>query len=230
MISNPQITTPSVVRLTLDEAEEAMLGAVGRCMSAQRLEWQRREADPKVFNYLDHIRGALGEMAVCHLFGLRWNAAIGDPHAKDAGPYQVRTTTVEDGHLIIQENEVTKDDPYILVTGDGRDFIVRGWMSGKGAKRFPEPTGKDWRTGEPRITYWVSQANLWPIEDLPPAPASFFRASKVGNFPTPIDTPDAPPPDTVYCPVCWHPDGVTPKGRIVGEHDPHKHGFQLARG
>jgi len=240
----PQITTPSAVRLTYEEALTAAVGGCRRTVSAYENGWSRSDGDPPQWNWLEHIRGALGEMAVCHLFGFTWNANVGVLGAKDAGPYQVRCTAKENGHLLIREKDTGSDDPFILVTGnelDDLDWVVRGWIAGKFAKRDEWRRIKDGRTDKPRITFWVPQSALWPLEDLPPAPARFFRASIVGNIETPnLTVADraklaaalATDPEIRLCPVCWGPERIDPTtGRVYPpEHDAHKHAFALARG
>lgn len=103
-----------------------------------------------------HIQGALGEKAVARYYGLPWPERIGDYHARDVGGLQVRSTSLEDGCLIVHDRD-KNDDPFILVTGSGPRFCLRGWLLGYEAK---QPFYM--RSGVRHGAYFV------PIEDLRP--------------------------------------------------------------
>lgn len=248
------------VRLSPEEFVEAADGGFARAKHAYLKNWQRKKSDPTYGRWEDSIRGAIGEMAVCHHYGFAWNATVGQTDAKDAGPYQVRSTWRVNGKLILQEDEMTSTDLFVFVTGDGLDYILRGWMMPKAAAVHPE-----WRqdfndkTNLPEVTYRVPQSALWPMEDLPPASPEYFRAQKVVNIGTPnfntfsntfsntgstlndvagfadrakLAAALATDPEIRLCPVCWGPERIDPKtGRVYPpEHDAHKHAFALARG
>lgn len=85
--------------------------------------------------------GACGERAFCKALGIYWDGSVDTFHTKaDAGVrYEIRSTTRDDGRLIIRDN----DDPdriYVLVTGQPPRMTVRGWILGSWARQ------PSWRT------------------------------------------------------------------------------------
>src|SRR5688572_3645476 len=90
-----------------------------------------------------HIEGAAGELAVAKALGLFWSGAVGNLAADDVGPLQVRTTRVEAGCLIVHPSDPA-DRAFVLVTGQAPDFMLRGWIMGRHAKRhkwWADPAG-----------------------------------------------------------------------------------------
>jgi|SRR5262245_28334565 len=215
------------VRLTPEDFREAAQGGHDRTAIAY-LRGLKRPGCPVYGRWEDSIRGALGEMAVCRAFNFTWDPTVGRTDAPDAGPFQVRTTHWPDGKLILRGAEVESHEAFILVTGDGLDYVIHGWIMGRAGKREqwlykeedPRPGG-----GPREPAYRVPQSALWRLEDLPLRSAAPSLVQKVGNFPTPAGVPA----DLEYCPVCWQPETLSSGNRILPpEHDAHKHA--LSRG
>ncbi len=101
------------------------------------------------------IEGACGEIAVAKALGIYWNGSIGDL-AVDVGPYQVRTTGLEHGCLMLHKKD-EDDKQFILVTGRAPRMRIVGWIFAGDGKRdewWKDPT----RKGRP--AWFVPQAAL----------------------------------------------------------------------
>lgn len=104
------------------------------------------------------IEGAAAELAVARALGAYWDAGNKTFKGADVGNVQVRSTTVDNGKLIVRPN----DDPaavFILVTGRVPDLTLRGWMSGKEAKQ------KKYKVGPLQNFWWVPQQDLHPLSE-----------------------------------------------------------------
>ena len=109
-----------------------------------------------------NINGAAGELCVAQWLGLSWDGAFGRLGDSDVGNLvEVRTTPGHENPLRLHDDD--KDDRvYILVTGIGPRWAIRGFILGKRGKN-PEwfhdrPAPANRPTGRP--AYWVPQDQL----------------------------------------------------------------------
>lgn len=109
------------------------------------------------------IQGAIGEFVVAKRLNLCWSiGGIGEPDV--GGIIDVRMTKYPNGHLIIHEwdtKEQKGDHPdklFVLVTGEGLEYDVRGWMYAGFAQhpRFWGSLAND-KNKEPRLAFNVPQ-------------------------------------------------------------------------
>jgi len=183
-MSAPALTIQGrVVRLTADDVRACYMGGCERNLDAVI---NRRAGGGRATygGWEDNIRGASGELAVCRALGLTWDPTIGRVNAPDAGPYQVRTTHYDDGHLILRKEEVRTDQIFILVTGFVFEFTIRGGLIARHGERAIWWRKYDLKTGKYRPAYFVPQDALLPLEDLGIAPVDRSRVPEVGKFPT----------------------------------------------
>lgn len=84
----------------------------------------------------EEVIGACGERAVCKAAGIHWDASVDTFHrVPDAGArMEIRATRLDDGSLIIRENDAD-DRWYYLVTGEPPRLTIRGRIRGGAAKR-----------------------------------------------------------------------------------------------
>lgn len=111
-----------------------------------------------------HIEAAASELVVALVTGEPWHDDL-EPHghAPDVGDHwHVRHTVRPDGHLILQRGEPPAGR-FVLVTGQGGAYDVRGWISGRDAQ-----FGRYWRTDVPRAAFFVPQAALIPVPAVEP--------------------------------------------------------------
>jgi len=149
------------VELTWQECQMAALHGVQR-----RLGHLFRNTPHK--NNLDRrdapwdldIESTMAELAVCKHFGHYWSGIV-QAGAKDAGPYQVRSTAYKSGRLLIQKDD-DPSDVFILVVNDCPRFQLVGWIRGKDAQQKKYWTEKV--AGRP--CYWVDQGELQPIATI----------------------------------------------------------------
>jgi hypothetical protein len=110
-----------------------------------------------------HIYGVWGEMAVAKALGVYFEPTVDTFKVADVGQdVQVRWAEKDEHRLILRE----ADDPahaYVLVTGYGPTFEVRGWMDGATAKRDTYRT--ELGNGRPPV-YAIAAGALYPVEAL----------------------------------------------------------------
>lgn len=99
------------------------------------------------------------------IVGLALNQPVGDlgdhrgKHQADVGTkFEVKWTRWTDGHLIVAPQDRDRDIA-ILVTGSCPTYEIKGWMPVKMAKQAKFKASHD-------TSYWVSQPNLQPFENL----------------------------------------------------------------
>jgi hypothetical protein len=110
-----------------------------------------------------NIEGAVGELVVAKYLNIYWDGSVNTyKSGHDVGGYEVRTRSKSWYELLIRPDD--KDDAiYILVTGKGFDYKIRGWLLGKDAKRkewFKAHGGRD-------PAYFAPQSVLHPMSELP---------------------------------------------------------------
>jgi len=117
------------------------------------------------------VNGVAGELAFCRLIGaddseIRRIGVTSAALGTDLGDVEwngyridVKTTHYANGHLLITENKLKNSaiDGYVLMTGGGRDFVYRGYIS------RDDVLAGTFDQGSPN-TYWIPQSALY---DLP---------------------------------------------------------------
>lgn len=83
----------------------------------------------------EDIEGALAEMALCKHMGLYWTAGVNTFKHPDVGQdIQVRSTTRDDGCLIVRDDD-SDDHRFYLVIGSNGTYEIVGWLYGSEAKK-----------------------------------------------------------------------------------------------
>ena len=110
-----------------------------------------------------NIEGCQGEIAVGKLMGwpVDFSDNVGHPDFPKA---QVRQTNWTSGKLCVHKDDKHLHLPFILVTGRGPRFMVRGWMTGHDA--ILNTVHQDIKKGYNRPAHWVPQELLEDIRDL----------------------------------------------------------------
>jgi hypothetical protein len=154
-----------IVRLDTEELRRAATDGVNRRVNA--LARRRNGAHGFDRDYeawsLD-IEGVCAEYAVAKALGRYLDPAVThlDTRNGDVGKAQVRSTRYDNGHLLLHET----DDPadyFVLVTGAGGTYTIRGWIKGADGMR------RDWweeRGG--RWAFFVPQSALQPMNERKP--------------------------------------------------------------
>lgn len=109
-----------------------------------------------------NIEGALGEMALAKALGIYWNGNIGALDAGDVGKFEARTTSRENGRLILHPSD-SDWALFFLLTGVNGRYTIRGWIRGeigKDAAYWSDPSGHG------RSAYFVPQHRLHPIDQV----------------------------------------------------------------
>lgn len=153
---------PTVILSLAEIAAAAVTGVSRRLKSVQRLKDRNDRIQGGNCWEID-IEGACAEAAVAKYLGLYWDHSIGRYHGQggDVGEYQVRHTSLSDGHLLLRP--VDPPEPiYILVRGVAPRFEIAGWITGEYAKH-PSRCCNPNNAGECYLTPWDS---LWDPEIL----------------------------------------------------------------
>ena len=163
-----------VVELTMDELTDAVRVAVER--NLQNIQNGRKHSysahdlpSRNAASWDNHINGAIGELCVAKALNRKWTGkpAVLYGAKNDVEGVEVRTTTYASGSLIVHKED-QDDAPYILVTGYGRAWTLRGWLLGRDAKK--EQWYRDANKNE-RHAYFVPQAYLHGMDTLPRRPS-----------------------------------------------------------
>lgn len=110
------------------------------------------------------IEGVMTEMAAAKALGLTYTPTVGrlDSDEGDVGPgLQVRGTKYATGSLLVHDSD-HDDHRFILVTGIYGVYDIRGWIFARDGK-----DKKLWKEYKGRGAYWVPQAKLLPLAELP---------------------------------------------------------------
>lgn len=145
------------MRVTLTPYEIDMAAAVGvrRMVSAV----SKSLADKHGYSgdgWGIHIEGAMGELAVAKALNLYWDGSVDTFRRADISPnIHVKTRSNPDYDLIVRMSD-PNEGVFVLVTGRCPVYEVRGWTTGKDAKRdeFLQTYGGR------EAAYFVPQARL----------------------------------------------------------------------
>lgn len=147
------------VTLNSNQFSAAALCGLKRQLTSIMHNAERKVTKPRVWD--EDINGACAEMAVAKALDIFWTPSINTFKAPDVGPYQVRSTTLDNGCLILRAGD-SPTEVFIFVTGIAPDFILRGWLMGSEGmreehERDPHGHGKAW---------FVPQNFLAPMDEL----------------------------------------------------------------
>lgn len=96
--------------------------------------------------WMTDIEGAAAERALAKYMGVPWSGGVDTFKAPDVADFQVRSTTLPHGSLIIRPGDENDDEIYVLVTGACvRPFAryhIRGWK----------------RCGDCKADHWLNSA------------------------------------------------------------------------
>lgn len=152
---------PPPIEVTLSATEMEIAALVACKRNIQNLILGRKDAHgaSRENCWQLNIDGALGEMAVAQWRDKYWTGNLGNLKAADVGSLEVRTSLRDDARLILH-----KDSPdnrcFILVTGVGPVFMLRGWIwarEGKRSEFWCDPTSQG------RAAFFVPQSVLRPM-------------------------------------------------------------------
>ena len=125
----------TVITLTRDELLHAVSGGAQRQLDALLLD--RGSHFEHVDSWMNHIHGAMAEMAVAKHYGKFWFPCYDDPLAVvgDVGRWEVRAVVKESHSLVIREKDLRAhaDQPFILVLVTIPRFKLLGWIKGADA-------------------------------------------------------------------------------------------------
>ena len=149
----------------LERSEEMVAAAVGLARES------RFTSNPKFIGHKGNFHNAVSihseaagaEIAVAKYFGINEFHPTVDTFKNEpdvlvgALPIEVKQTKYPDGALIIHDDD-RNTDIAVLVTGISPTYDIKGWIPVSIAKK-PKYQASDG-------SYWVTQANLQPIENL----------------------------------------------------------------
>lgn len=144
------------MQVSLDPSEMMLAAHAGVMRQVQNLKLGRKDANGASTDsgWQINLEGALGEYALAKCLGLYWPGK-GKLRAPDVGEVDVRTTSRDNGRLILHPSD-PDDRVFYLLTGVNGRYQVRGWIAGKDGKR--EEFWKDPAGGRP--AFFVPQSAL----------------------------------------------------------------------
>ena len=151
------------IRVSLSADDFALAQQVGaqRTAEAQQANRPGRAGCPR-HNLEQDINGAAAEVAFARVLDVPPSLSISPDPGPDVAGFHVRSTSWQDGHLIIRPGEA-KDNRYVLLVGQRTDWRVIGTIAGRDAIR-PE----FWRAPNARTgCYMVPQSQLLRLQPQP---------------------------------------------------------------
>lgn len=151
------------VTVRLDDSEylHALIAGCMRRAAAREKGRKNYYGARSADNEAADLIGAVGEACVAKWLDAWWVGA-GKFRGGDVRAFQVRATTYETGHLVLNAAD-SDETPYIcVITNDGIGRIC-GWVYGKEGKQDRYLTDKSGRGP----AFYVPQADLRPPETLP---------------------------------------------------------------
>jgi hypothetical protein len=149
------------VTLSSQELQQAALVGVMRHTESLRMGLKNLYAAAAGGAWEKNIEGACGEMAVARALDLYWGYDVNTFKAGDIGTLQVRTASRDDYGLIVRPTD-RPEDLFVLVTGSNGVYVVRGWLSGRAARR-----DEWWRDpGGHGAAWFVPADRLHPMQTL----------------------------------------------------------------
>lgn len=153
----------NVIKLT---SHEIMSGSfAGLMRHVENLKKGRKDfhGASKDVGWQINIEGCLGEMALSKFLGVYWQGK-GTFRGADVGEYDCRTSSRDNGDLILHPND-PDNRIFWLVTGRNGEYVIQGWIKaseGKNQKYWRDPAG-----GRP--AFFVPQSVLNPPHAVPVA-------------------------------------------------------------
>ena len=108
------------------------------------------------------MEAACAELAVAVYLGVEWQAQTDPDKGGDVLNIEVRHSLYHSAHLIIYEDDFPHC-PFVLVTGEKGQYVLRGWIMGCDAMHPRYQNNPKARNPE---DYWVPQSDLEPMEIL----------------------------------------------------------------
>lgn len=148
------------VSLTYSELLEAGTVGLMRNVESSKLGRQPAHGLPPDQAWQAHIDGAIAEKALAKALGVYWSGK-GFFRGADVADMDVRSTPRHAGCLILHPND-PDDRIFWLITGQMREFVVRGWMLASDGKQ-----SRYWREKKVRTpAYFVPQGQLHSPESF----------------------------------------------------------------
>lgn len=150
------------MRITLSSEDLTWASSVGaaRHISAIRRGLKDKHGLMADTAWQVHIEGACGELAAAKALGVPWSATVDTFKRGDdvPGGWQIRTRSRPEYELIVRPGD-PDDALFLLVLGVAPHYVVKGWITGREAKR-PEWSRAH---GNRPPAYFVPHDQLTPL-------------------------------------------------------------------
>ena len=150
------------MRVTLSSADLTRAASVGAARHIAALARGLRDKHGALADaaWQVHIEGACGELAAAKALGVEWTGTINTFKRGDdvPGGWQIRTRSRPEYELIVRPDD-PDDALFLLVLGVAPHYDVKGWISGREAKRT------EWSRshGNRPAAFFVPHAALTPL-------------------------------------------------------------------
>lgn len=142
------------MQIELTPVEMMIAGQVGtmRRVKSRQMGLKDKDLSSWKASWGNDFDGAAAEMALAKYLNVYWDGSVNSFKQPDVGEFQVRSTNLLNGRLIIRPNDAVDDEIFVLVlTGEIPTISIVGWFRCGDAKKEK---------------YWDDNAWWVPQEDL----------------------------------------------------------------
>ena len=150
------------VTIRLNSQDRAELNYLYRELETQTKQLQARDTFTHSYTPKASFTGLVAEYAFAKWFGIELVNNLYDPFAADVLGYQIKATERYNGCLIKQPHNPAGLYVLGVVLNEYTEVSFRGWKDSSEVQRACY-----WRADVPKPGYFVPQAELWALEDLP---------------------------------------------------------------
>ena len=150
------------VTIRLNSQDRAEINYLYRELQTQTKQLQARDTFTHGYTPKASFTGLVAEYAFAKWFGYDYVIKPYDPTNDDVLGYQIKATERYDGCLIKQPHNPSGIYILGIVLNDYTEVSYRGWKDSSEIQRACY-----WRADVPKPGYFVPQAALWPLSDLP---------------------------------------------------------------
>ena len=152
------------VRVILNENElrqAVRIGSERNIASLVNAYQQPKEQTQKEGHWEWHITGAIGEFAVSKVLNVEWHCDTKQIQEFDCGRYQVRSTTLNDGRLLVRRRD-NPEHVFIFAQVIKNRVLFHGWASGQRVIDLDQEIFPN--------CFTIPTYLLYPMTDLPEFP------------------------------------------------------------
>ena len=151
------IKTEIVIPLTADDVNK-IYALAQECQAVVKARKQKSEYT--AFPNTDTV-GFAGELAFAKWLNVPFNYKPYDRLSTDVLGYQIKTTRLTNGSLIIKKSNPEGTYVLAILNGDHKSVTLKGWALSQEVKQDCY-----WRDDVPKPAWFMPQSKLWSMQEL----------------------------------------------------------------